>query len=165
MSAAFLERAKPWADRVLRDLLEPTERPSGARPQNPKIESLVSDKKATFAPMMKIANRQKTQRLRDDDPILVPAAITAEGILSEELVAFIKLVGNCFRDSEMKATGNKRDRYGRTLKQRVTTFTANFKAQLVFKAVANNAAGLAQAGGHWRKGSAKAAQVLSRNAG
>jgi hypothetical protein len=165
LSTGLLRRAKPWADRVLRDRLEPTRTPSGAQPQHPRLVGLVNDKGATYAPMMRIATRQKMQRLRDEEPILVPAAITAEGILSKELVKFIKLVKNCFRDSQMAATGNRRDRYGRTLKQRVNTFATDFKAQLVFSAVANNAAGLAQAGGHWRKGSAKAAQVLRRNAG
>ena len=165
LSTGKLQRAKTWADRVLRDLLNPTRRPSGVQPQHPKLVSLVSDKSATYEPMMRIATRQTMQRLRGAEPILVPAAITAEGILSEELTKFIKLAKNCFRDSQMAATGNRRDRYGRTLKQRVDTFATDFKVQLVFSAVANNAAGLAQAGGHWRKGSAKAAQVLRRNAG
>jgi hypothetical protein len=125
---------------------------------------MISDKTATYDPMVRIAARQTMQRQRDTEPILVPAAITAEGILSRELLTFIKLVRNCFRDSEMAITGNRRDRYGRTLKQRVDSFAADFKTQLVFQAVAKNAAGLALAGSYWRQGSAKAAQALRRNA-
>ena len=126
---------------------------------SPNIKAALNKKEKTYALMLAIAARQKTQRKRTVLPLFLPVVVTAEGVISEGADKLVDVVTGTYRQAQRDRYGEGRDEWGVSLKARVARFRHNFRAQLVFGATAGTAEMMVHAGTEWSAGSSQVASA------